>query len=105
MMRILETRALPILIEKRNDLLEEMERLISKADTETRAMNTKEITRFNQIKEEIKTIDDTLKAEKEQRKYIMIPGKKKDSSISNDQKELRVFKAGEKLEIETREKR
>ena len=44
---------------------------------ETRAMNTKEITRFNQIKEEIKTIDDTLKAEEEQRNYTMTPGKKK----------------------------
>lgn len=102
MKRILETRALPILIEKRNDLLEEMESLTLNAEKETRAMNTKEITRFNQIKEEIKTIDDTLKAEEEQRNYIMTPGKKKEGSVSNDTKELRVFKEGEKLQVETR---
>lgn len=101
MKRILETRALPILIEKRNDLLEEMEALTLNAEKETRAMNKKEVARFNEIKEEINTIDDTLKAEEEQRNYIMTPGKKKENSISND-KELRVFKEGEKLQVETR---
>jgi len=101
MKRTLETRALPILIEKRNDLLEEMETLVSKADTETRTLNKKEVARFNEIKNEINTINETLKAEEETRQYIMTPGKRKENSISKD-KELRVFKEGEKLQVETR---
>jgi len=97
MMRVLETRALPVLIEKRNDLLEEMETLVSKADTETRALKTNEVNRFNTIKNEISEIDKKLDAEK--RDYVMTPGKNKGTS---DTKELRVFNEGEKLEIESR---
>lgn len=41
MIRVLETRALPPLMEKRNDLLEEMEALTNKADTERRSLNKK----------------------------------------------------------------
>lgn len=100
MMNVLETRALPPLLEKRNDLLEEMEKLTQGAETETRALNTKEVTRFNQIKNEISEIDKQLKAE--ERQYIMTPGKNKGNYNSNDQKELRVFKEGEKLQMESR---
>lgn len=76
--RIKETRALPPLMEKRNDLIEEMEALTNKATEETRALNEEEITRFNAIKEEIRAIDETMKLEEETRKYIMTPGKKKE---------------------------
>lgn len=76
--RTLETRALPPLLEKRNDLLEEMEKLTQGAEKETRALNEEEIKRLNEIKEEIRLIDDTLKIEEEQRQYIMTPGKKKE---------------------------
>jgi len=75
--RTLETRALPPLLEKRNDLLEEMEKLTQGAETETRALNEDEIKRFNEIKTEITAIDETMKIEEEQRQYIMTPGKKK----------------------------
>lgn len=93
--RKLETRALPILIEKRNDLLEEMEGLTIKADTEKRALNKTEALRFNEIKNEIASIDETLKAEKEERQLSLQPQNKT---------ELRVFNPGEKLQIESREK-
>lgn len=75
--RVLETRALPPLMEKRNDLIEEMEALTNKATEETRSLNDEEIKRFNEIKEEIRGIDETLKIEEETRQYIMTPGKKK----------------------------
>jgi HK97 family phage major capsid protein len=55
------------LIEKRNDLVEEMEGLVSKAETETRAMGEEEVRRFDEIKAEIKNIDATLKAGEETR--------------------------------------
>jgi len=76
--KIKETRALPPLLEKRNDLIEEMEALTNKANEETRSLNTEEIARFTAIKEEIRAIDETLKAEEETRQYIMTPGKKKE---------------------------
>lgn len=103
MMKVLETRALPPLIEKRNDFLEEMEDLTEKAQAEKRALNTNEIKRFNEIKEEIRSIDETLAIEEEQRKHIeWIPGKKKDGYFNRDKTELRVFKPGEKIETELR---
>lgn len=102
MMKVIETRALPPLIEKRNDLLEEMEALTNKAQAEKRALNVNEIKRFNEIKEEIRAIDETLMIEEEQRKHIeWVPGKK---GVNPSDQELRVFKEGEKIDIETRVK-
>lgn len=63
MHRKLETRAMPTLLEKRNNLMTEMEGLINSAKTETRAMTGEEDTRFNAIKEEITAIDKTMSAE------------------------------------------
>ena len=63
MKRVLETRAMPTLLEKRNDLMTELEGLITKAKTETRAMTGEEDTRFGAIKEEITAIDKTMSAE------------------------------------------
>lgn len=75
--KVLETRALPPLLEKRNSLLEEMEALTNKATEETRALNEDEIKRFNEIRSEIKGIDDTLLIEKEARSLMkMVEGKK-----------------------------
>lgn len=63
MKRVLETRAMPTLLEKRNNLMTEMEGLINSAKTETRAMTSEEDTRFNAIREEITSIDKTMSAE------------------------------------------
>jgi HK97 family phage major capsid protein len=55
------------LVEKRNDLIEEMEGLVSKAKEETRAFEDAEISRVEEIKEEVRKIDATIKLEEESR--------------------------------------
>ena len=59
----LEVRSMPTLLEQRNNLITEMEGLISTAKTETRSMNDQESSRFDQIKTEIQQIDKTIQAE------------------------------------------
>lgn len=65
--RILEVRALPALIEQRNNLVEEMDNLFNKANEETRGFTEEENNRYETIKREISNIDNTLKAEEEAR--------------------------------------
>lgn len=55
------------LVEKRNDLITEMEGLVEKVKTETRAFDDAEISRMDEIKKEIGNIDATLKLEEESR--------------------------------------
>jgi HK97 family phage major capsid protein len=57
------------LIEKRNDLLDEMDVLLAKAKEETRVLKDEENSRFEAIKAEISSIDKTLKAEEEARSF------------------------------------
>ena len=64
-LKLIETRSMPSLLEQRNNLITEMESLISKAKTETRSMSEDETTRFDQIKGEITQIDKTIQAEQE----------------------------------------
>lgn len=68
-LRQLEVRTLPTkaLEEQRADLITESEGLLSKAKSETRALNNEEVDRFEAIKLEIRNIDVTLKAEEEAR--------------------------------------
>ena len=61
----LEVRSMPSLLEQRNNLITEMEGLITKAKTETRSMDESETTQFDKIKDEIKQIDKTIQAEQE----------------------------------------
>ena len=65
--RRFETRALPSLQEQRNNLIAEMEGIISGAQAETRALTEEESGRFDVIKKEIAAIDKTLAAEAEAR--------------------------------------
>lgn len=69
MHRKLETRSMPTLLEKRNNLLTEMEGLISKVKTETRSMDENEQARFEQIKQDIQNIDKTMQAEQDAEKF------------------------------------
>lgn len=78
--KIKETRALPPLMEKRNNLLDEMEGLSNKATEETRALKEDEIKRFNEIKDEIRAIDETLKIEAEARSFEKMIVDKKDQT-------------------------
>lgn len=61
----LETRAMPSLLEQRNNLMTEMETMIAKAKTETRSLDDTEQARFNQIKDEVTSIDKTIQAEQQ----------------------------------------
>lgn len=63
--RKIETRAMPTLLEKRNNLITEMEGLIEKAKTETRSMSDDETKRFEEIKTEVTQIDKTIQAEQD----------------------------------------
>lgn len=63
--KMLETRSMPTLVEKRNNLVTELETLVNTAKTETRAMTDDEQSRFNQVKADIEGIDRTLKAQTE----------------------------------------
>lgn len=61
----LELRAIPILQEKRNTLIDEMEKIVNEAKGETRSLSADETGRYDTIKSEIKRIDATLLAEEE----------------------------------------
>lgn len=82
--RILETRALPTLIEQRNNLLDEMDNLLNKAKEETRALTDEENNRFEAIKKEISKIDNTLKAEEEARSLEKKEEKKEEKRSAQD---------------------
>lgn len=61
----IEIRSMPTLLEQRNNLITEMEGLISKVKKETRSMTDDESNRFDQIKKEVSDIDKTIQAETE----------------------------------------
>ncbi|UZP04873.1 phage major capsid protein [Clostridium botulinum] len=66
------------LMEKRNGLLTEMEGLVNKAKQETRAFDETETNRVEEIKKEIRSIDATLKIEKEMRSFEKVEEERKD---------------------------
>lgn len=77
------------LIEKRNAIIEKMEELTNQANLETRALTEEEIASFDEMKEEVRTIDETLKREEEQR-GIDIKNPVPDSK-TEEEKEIRAF--------------
>lgn len=88
------------LIEKRNTLIEEMEGLLAKAKTETRAFNETEVIRIDAIKSEIGSIDKTIKIEEEMRNM----DKKVDSKI-DEKVEVRALEEANFLKYIAGEKR
>lgn len=79
------------LYEKRNTLVEEMETIVSKAKTETRAMSEEENTRFDAIKTEIASIDKTINAEKESRAMEKMTEIKDNKTKTSEELEIRAF--------------
>jgi HK97 family phage major capsid protein len=63
-----EIRSMPSLVERRNNLIAEMEGLIDKAKKETRSFDDQESKRFEEIKTEVTKIDKTVQAEQEAEK-------------------------------------
>lgn len=71
--RVLEIRTLPVntkeLEERKAELCSELEELLNKAKLEKREFNDEEVARFEEIQNERRNIDVTLKAEDELRKF------------------------------------
>ena len=82
--RVLETRALPTLMEQRNNLLDEMDNLLNKVKEETRALTDEENNRFETIKKEVSKIDNTMKAEEEARSVEKKEEKKEETRTAQD---------------------
>ena len=55
------------LVEKKNALLDEMDSILAKAEEETRAFNEEESSRVDEIKKEVRALEETLKAKEEAR--------------------------------------
>lgn len=93
------------LIEKRNALIEEMEKMVEACETETRAFNEDENKRYEEITKELNDLDATLKAADdldEKRSYQ--PIEKPDETKDRAELEERAFESYIRgtLDLETR---
>lgn len=66
------------LIEKRNELVEKVNALFTKAETEQRALSAEEISTYESATKEIKDIDKTMKLADESRSYANAPKSKEE---------------------------
>ena len=66
------------LIEKRNELVEKVNALFAKAETEQRALSAEEISTYESATKEIKDIDKTMKLADESRSYANAPKSKEE---------------------------
>lgn len=82
---------LKAMIEKRNAKLEEMKAILSVAQTETRAFTPEEETKYSESKEEIRALDETIKAleEAETIEKRELPQEKKKETV--EEMETRAF--------------
>ena len=74
------------LIEKRNDLVAQMDELVKVADTETRALSEDETKKFEELRAEVAKIDKTLELAKEERSMMNTPEDKK-ADVTGKEKE------------------
>ena len=97
--RRLELRAIVEkgLEERRNDLIADMEAIVNKADEETRALSTEEVEKYNNLKQEIAEIDETLKIKEEARTLVTRKTKEK----KDKRKEERTAEEIQEEEIRT----
>lgn len=95
-----ETRSMPTLVEQRNNLLDEMEGLLSKTKAETRSFTDEESTRFDEIKKEIGKIDKTLAAEEESRSFEKKKVTGKEEQRALDEKNFLKFVKGEERALD-----
>ena len=93
------------LIEKRNALIEEMEKMVETCETETRAFNEDENKRYEEITKELNDLDATLKAADElDEKRSYQPVEKPDETKDRAELEERAFESYIRgtLDLETR---
>lgn len=83
------------LIEKKNTLVDKVNEMFGKCETETRAFNEAEIAEFNKLTAEIKAIDETLKMSEVARSFEKSAQKQADKKETSAQdvyaKEYRAF--------------
>lgn len=93
------------LVEKRNALIEEMEKMVEACETETRAFNEDENKRYEEITKELNDLDATLKAADElDEKRSYQPIEKPDETKDRAELEERAFESYIRgtLDLETR---
>lgn len=93
------------LIEKRNSLIEEMEKMVESCETETRAFNEDENKRYEEITKELNDLDATLKSADElDEKRSYKPIEKPDETKDRAELEERAFESYIRgtLDLETR---
>ncbi|XZM47546.1 phage major capsid protein (plasmid) [Clostridium perfringens] len=83
--------------ERRNDLIADMEAIVNKADEETRALSTEEVEKYNNLKQEIAEIDETLKIKEEARTLVT----RKTKGQKDKRKEERTAEEIQEEEIRT----
>ena len=86
------------LIEKRNDIVDQMSQLFGAAEAEKRALSTEEVEKFEGLKAEIAKIDATLKAAEEARGFEPMKETKKESSEEAEVRAFEKFLRGAKVE-------
>lgn len=74
--------------EKRNDLKGQMDALLDTAKTEERAMTTEEISKFDELENEIKNIDETIKREE---KRNMNENKEVKNELTVEERDINSF--------------
>lgn len=97
---------LKAMIEKRNKLIADMQELINKANTEERAFDNDELSKFEQMKAEIKSLDATIKASEEMRALEAAGSKPAVNELKKDtveQLEYRTFDNYLRGKLETRD--
>lgn len=86
------------LIEKRNDIVDQMSQLFGAAEAEKRALSTEEVEKFESLKAEIAKIDATLKAAEEARGFESMKETKKESSEEAEVRAFEKFLRGAKVD-------
>jgi HK97 family phage major capsid protein len=86
------------LIEKRNDIVDQMSQLFGAAEAEKRALSAEEVEKFDGLKAEIASIDATLKAAEEARGFEPMKETKKESSEEAEVRAFEKFLRGAKVE-------
>lgn len=87
------------LIEKRNELVETMDKIFSNAETEKRALNAEENTKYDAIMQEIRSIDDTMKKYEEARSIDNVTAKTETKADDTEERAFVDFIRSEKRDL------
>lgn len=100
--RLVETRALPPLVEEMNDYMAEMEQISNSVKEEKRMLTVEEVSKVKELREKIDTIKETLKLEEETRDYIMTSAEEqeKEGSITVEERNFENFLRGDQRALD-----